>query len=85
MRTYLAKLPDDLCTQVLKLRHAIRSDQRPDALLRMKWWDETSGKGTTRFLSDQDLPTSLVAWLVTTGIAEWRKKAKARNELRVRL
>jgi uncharacterized protein YdhG (YjbR/CyaY superfamily) len=38
---------------------------------------DTSGKGTIRFRSDEDLPTSLVVRIVRMRIAELRKKAKA--------
>ena len=37
---------------------------------------DTSGKGTIRFQSDEDLPTSLIVRLVKARIAEFRKKAK---------
>ncbi len=38
---------------------------------------DTSGKGTIRFRSDADLPTSLIVRLVRARIAELRKKAKS--------
>jgi uncharacterized protein YdhG (YjbR/CyaY superfamily) len=38
---------------------------------------DTSGKGTIRFRSDEDLPTSLVVRLVRARIAELRKQAKS--------
>jgi uncharacterized protein YdhG (YjbR/CyaY superfamily) len=38
---------------------------------------DTSGKGTIRFRSDEDIPTSLVVRLVRARIAELRKQAKA--------
>jgi uncharacterized protein YdhG (YjbR/CyaY superfamily) len=115
VRTYLAKLPAGLRTQVLNLRDAIRSTA-PEAVesfgygmpafeldgKNFVWYGawknhisfyplsdatrralahevagyETSGKGTIRFRSDQDLPTSLVARLVRARIAELRAKAK---------
>ncbi|MGH9583789.1 MAG: iron chaperone [Bryobacteraceae bacterium] len=37
---------------------------------------DTSGKGTVRFRSDEDLPTSLVIRLVRARMAELRKRAK---------
>ncbi len=37
---------------------------------------DTSGKGTIRFRSDEDLPTSLIVRLVRARIAELRKHAK---------
>lgn len=37
---------------------------------------DTSGKGTIRFRSDEDLPTSLIARLVKARIAELRELAK---------
>jgi uncharacterized protein YdhG (YjbR/CyaY superfamily) len=40
---------------------------------------DTSGKGTIRFRSDEDLPTSLVVRLVRARIAELRKQAKTRR------
>jgi uncharacterized protein YdhG (YjbR/CyaY superfamily) len=41
---------------------------------------DTSGKGTIRFRSDEDLPTSLIARLVRARIAEL-KKAKRNDSL----
>jgi uncharacterized protein YdhG (YjbR/CyaY superfamily) len=40
---------------------------------------DTSGKGTIRFRSDEELPTSLVARLVRARIVELRKQAKSRK------
>ena len=37
---------------------------------------DTSGKGTIRFRSDEELPSSLVVRLVRPRIGELRKKAK---------
>jgi uncharacterized protein YdhG (YjbR/CyaY superfamily) len=118
VRTYLAKLPAGLRTQVLNLREAIRaaapeavesfgygmpafeldgknfvwygawknhisfyplSDATRRALAHELAGYETSGKGTIRFRSDQDVPTSLVARLVRARIAELRKKAATRS------
>jgi uncharacterized protein YdhG (YjbR/CyaY superfamily) len=38
---------------------------------------DTTGKGTIRFRSDEDLPTALIVRLVRARIAELRKKAKS--------
>jgi uncharacterized protein YdhG (YjbR/CyaY superfamily) len=40
---------------------------------------DTSGKGTIRFRTDEELPTSLVVQIVRAHIAELRKQAKARR------
>jgi len=46
---------------------------------------DTSGKGTIRFRSDEDLPTSLVVRLVRARLAELGKKGSQSREVRKRL